>query len=315
VYWDWARGDTFGLMRRDGSFKPALNVLSGIAGFARQAQPFAREAEPPEIAIILPQSAQLSAWNALALEAQHKCVRALYYYARQAAYAVGEYQLSLLGNPKLIIVPAPFAFRQDAWETLMSKVRAGATLLISGRIDADEHFRSVPTRTAAWAPDYRSAPLTTRENIINWPGGSVLLSYGGEKITYAERGQLPGGAYLEARLGQGRILYSALPLELADQLDSIGQLYRYAAGIAGVSPAYRTEITDPGILICPTRLPDATLYVVLSESSNTERVTFEDEASHKRIETKLDAGRAALLLITHAGDTAASYLPGDSDGR
>jgi hypothetical protein len=310
VYWDWARGDTFGLMRRDGSFKPALAVLSGIAGFARQAQPFAREAERPEIAIVLPQSAQLSAWNALALEAQQKCVRALYYYARQSAYTVGEYQLSLLGDPKLIVVPAPFAFRQDAWETLMSKVRAGATLLISGRVDADEHFRSVPSRTAGWAPGYRFAPLTARENVLNFPGSNVPLSYSGEKTTYAERGVLPVGDYLETRVGQGRILYSALPLELADQLDSIGRIYRYAAGIAGVSPAYKTEITDPGILICPTRLPDATLYVVLSESSASETVAFEDEASHKQIQAKLDPGRAALFLITHSGDIAASYPAG-----
>jgi hypothetical protein len=315
LYWDWARGDTFGLKRRDGSFKPALGIVTGIARFARQAQPFAREAERPEIALVLPQSAQLSAWNSLALEAQQKCIRALYYYARQSAYAVGEYQLSLAGNPKLIIVPAPFALRQDAWETLMSKVRAGATLLLSGRIDEDEHFRSVPSRTADWAPDYRSTPLTTRENVLNLPGGAVRLSYSGEKTTYAERGLLPGGAYLEARLGQGRILYSALPLELADQLDSIGKVYRYAAGIAGVSPAYKTEIADPGILICPTRLADATLYVVLSESSATEKVAFEDEASHKQIETKLEPGRAALLLITHSGETAASYTPGDFNGR
>lgn len=30
----------------------------------------------------------------------------------------------------------------------------------------------------------------------------------------------------------------------------------------------------------------------------------------KQIETKLDPGRAALLLITHSGDTAASYSAG-----
>ncbi len=192
----------------------------------------------------------------------------------------------------------------------MSKVRAGATLLISGRVDADEHFRSVPSRTAGWAPGYRFAPLTARENVLNFPGSNVPLSYSGEKTTYAERGVLPVGDYLETRVGQGRILYSALPLELADQLDSIGRIYRYAAGIAGVSPAYKTEITDPGILICPTRLPDATLYVVLSESSASETVAFEDEASHKQIQAKLDPGRAALFLITHSGDIAASYPAG-----
>jgi hypothetical protein len=235
-------------------------------------------------------------------------VRALYQYARQTAFAVGEYQLALMGDPKLIIVPAPEALRQEAWDTLMSKVRQGATLLISGRIDADEHFRSVPSRTEGWTVRYKPGLLTTRENTISWPGGSVRLSYSGEKTTYAERGILAGGAeYLETTIGYGRLLYFPLPLELADELDAIGQVYRYAIDKAGIAPVYKAGTTDPGILICPTRLPEATLYVLTSESSATPKVAFEDEASKREIEATLDPGRAALLLVTRDGRIAASY--------
>lgn len=49
---------------------------------------------------MLPQSLQLSVWNRFALEAQQNCVRALYHFARADAYAVGEYQIELLGNPR-----------------------------------------------------------------------------------------------------------------------------------------------------------------------------------------------------------------------
>jgi hypothetical protein len=150
--------------------------------------------------------------------------------------------------------------------------------------------------------------LTARENVISWPGGSVPLSYSGEKTTYAERGILDGGAgFTEIPIGGGRLLYFALPLELADQLDSIGQVYRYAIGRARIAPVYKTDLTDPGILICPTRLPEATLYVLTSESSAAAKVAFEDEASGKKIETLLEPGRAALALITHDGKIAASY--------
>jgi len=308
VQWGWSRDDTYGLLRRDGSFKPWIDALAGIAAFARTAQPYATEARRPEIAIVLPQSAQLSVWNSWAIEAQQKSVRALYQYARQAAYAVGEYQLSLLGDPKLIILPAPWILRQDAWETLMTKVRAGATLLISGRIDADEHFQSIIARTKDWAPAYHSGPLTTRENVVSWPGGSAPLSYSGDKTTYAERGVLEGGATsLETQVGAGRLLYFALPLEFADQLDSIGVVYRYAINQAGIPPIYRTEIPDPGILICPTQLPDATLYVLTSESSASAKVAFQDEASQTAFAIGLAPGRAALVLITHAGKIAALY--------
>lgn len=306
--WGWSRDDTFGLVRRDGSFKPWMEVLSGIAQFARAAQPFATEAQRPEIAIVLPQSLQLSVENSWAIEAQQKSVRALYQYARQTAFAVGEYQLALMGDPKLIIVPAPEALRQEAWDTLMSKARQGATLLISGRIDADEHFRSVPSRTASWGTRYSPGLLTTRENSISWPGGSARLSYSGEKTSYLERGILAGGAeYLETTIGSGRLLYFPLPLELAEELDAIGQVYRYAIDKAGIAPVYKTGTTDPGILICPTRLADATLYVLTSESSAAAKVAFEDEASKREIEAALDPGRAALLLVTRDGRIAASY--------
>jgi hypothetical protein len=308
VEWDWSRGDTFGLLRRDGSFKPWLNVLSGIAGFARAAQPFATEAEQAEIAIVLPQSLQLSVWNSWAVEAQQKSVRALYQYARQSAYAVGEHQLALLGSPKLIIVPAPWILRQEAWNRLMEMARGGATVLLSGRIDADEHFWSIPSRTANWMPRYQPGLLTTRENVLQWPGGSAPLSYSGEKTTYAGRGALDNGAdFAEVPIGGGRLLYFTWPLELADQLGSIGQVYRYAIGRAGIAPVYKTDVTDPGILICPTRLPNATLYVITSESSKTTKVAFEDAASGQKIETMLEPGRAALALVTRDGKIAASY--------
>ncbi len=308
VQWGWARDDTYGLLRRDGSFKPWIDVLAGMAAFAHAAEPYATEAQRPEIAIVLPQSLQLSVENSWAIEAQQKSVRALYQYARQAAYAVGEYQLGLIGDPKLIIVPAPWAMAQQAWDTLMSKARQGATLLISGRIDADEHFRTVSARTEGWPLPYQPGLLTARENAVTWPGGSIHLSYSADKTTYAERGVLGGGAqYLEMPMGKGRLLYFALPLELADELDSIGEVYRYAIQNAGVTPIFTTEITDPGILICPTRLPDATLYVLTSESSASTKVAFTDQASGQRIEASLDAGRAALLLVTRDGRIAASY--------
>ena len=312
VHWGWERGDDFGIMRRDGSFKPWIDVLSGIAAFARSAQPFATEARRPEIAIVLPQSLQLSVWNNWAIEAQQKAVRALYRYARQSAYAVGEFQLDQMGNPKLIIVPSPWIFRQDAWDKLMAKVRAGATLLISGRIDADEHFWAVPSRTAGWAHNYSPGLLATRENVVTWAGESARLSYGGDKTTYAERGVLADASnFIETQIGAGRLIYCAFPLELNDNLDSIGRVYRHAIDEAGIAATYHANTDDPGILISPTQLPDATLYVIASESSNPARMTLRDQASGAVFDLELEPGHAALAAVGHNGRVSASYNWGD----
>ena len=307
LQWDWSAEDTFGIKRGDGSNKLWLDVLAGIGDFTRKATPNIKEARPPEVAVVLPQSLQLSVFNSTALEAQQKCVRALYHYARASAYVVGEYQIELLGNPKLIILPSPWVLSQKAWEAVLANVRAGATLLVSGRFDADEHFHST-TRQHDVGLDYQVGPLATRENLVQWPGGQAWLSYSGEKTTHIERAFLASGqTFAEKPLGRGVILYFALPLELNDNLKAVGDIYRFALDRAKVASAYTTEIQDPGVLICPTQLEDATLYVLTSESSSIGPVVFRDTASGKSLGFRLDPGRAALLLLSRKGEILASY--------
>jgi hypothetical protein len=244
---------------------------------------------------------------------QQKAVRALYHYARSTAFAVGEYQLSQMPDAKLIIVPAPWVLNQKAWGLLMGNVRAGATLLISGRVDADEHWVAVPERMQEWlVPSgnvkYAPADLTTREVDVEWPGGIAHLSYSEDKTTYAQRGVLGNGqTFDDISLGKGHIFYFAVPLELSDQLDEIGRTYKYAMKRAGVSSPYETSCEDPGILICPTQLPEATLYVLTSESSDTDTVEFRDKLSGKDLQVRLAAGRAALMLVGKDGRIIASY--------
>jgi hypothetical protein len=308
LHWDWTRSDDFGLLRRDGSHKLWMEALAGIAAFARAAQPYATAALLPDVAIVLPQSLQLSAYGSWAVAAQQHAVRALYHYARSSAFAVGEHQLATMPDAKLIILPAPWVVEHDAWDALMARVRGGATLLVSGRIDADEHWLPVPERTKGWPLEYSHGALTTREATVTWPGGTVPLTYSGDRTTYAERGLLAGGqTFADIPLGKGRILYAALPLELADQMDNVGRIYAYALKRAGVRQAYETSCDDPGILIAPTCLRDATLYVLTSESAAVSRVTFRDRLSGEDLRVPLSPGRAALLLVTRDGKVAASY--------
>jgi hypothetical protein len=98
----------------------------------------------------------------------------------------------------------------------------------------------------------------------------------------------------------------AWPLELNDDLKAIGEIYRYVLGVAKVAPVYTTDLPDPGILICPTQMEKATLYVLTSESSSANAF-FRDAASGKEFAGKLEPGRAALLLVGVKGEVLASY--------
>ena len=307
LQWDWAKGDTYGIKRGDGSRKLWQDVLSGMARFALKAAPHVAQAGKPEVAIVLPQSLQLSVFNRYALEAQQKCVRALYHYARATAYVAGEYQIDLLGDPKLIILPSPWVLTQQAWESILAKVRSGTVLLVSGRFDADEHFHATQRQKEAGL-DYVPGLLATQNALVEWPGGRAFLSYGGEKCTFLERGFLPEDrTFTEVKVGQGRILYISLPIELNDNLKAVGDIYRMALSQAGVTPAYTTSIEDPGILICPTDVGSATLYVLTSESASPQEISFKDGASGKNLSGRLDPGRAALILVGKSGEVLADY--------
>jgi hypothetical protein len=306
MQWDWAREVDFGMQRSDGSAKVWEPMMRGVGDFAQRAAPYATDFIKPDIAFILPQSLQLSVFNSLAIEAQQNAVRALYYYARGEAYAVGEYQMESLGSPKLIILPSPSTLTEDAWQAIVARVRAGAVLLVSGPFDGDAHFH--PTgRQDQVGLAYTDVPLTLRSNAFKWPGGEAELTFGGNKTTILSRAQMTGDQdWAERPLGKGKILFAALPLELNQNLQAVGDVYRYAMKVANVSPAYTTTSTNAGILICPTRLPKATLYVLTSES-NRKAIEFRDVRSGKKISGQLENGRAALLLIDDQGKVIATY--------
>jgi len=306
LQWAWDHQIDFGMQRSDGSAKEWESMMRSLGEFARAAAPFADALIEPDVALVLPQSYQLSVSSDLGLEAQQTAVRALYNYAQSEAYAVGEYQSQLLGSPRLILLPSPFGLTDESWQAIEQRVRAGAVLLVTGPFDQDAHFRSTGRQDSLGLP-YTTAPLTVRENAFDFPGGEEALEYAGMKTTVLSRAILPDGKdWAEKPLGKGRILFSALPLELNGNLRAVADVYGYALKVANIAPVYSTTLKDPGILICPTRFPKATLYVLTSESNRSE-VSFVDLRSGRKFVGMLPSGRAALLLVGTDGKLLASY--------
>jgi Beta-galactosidase len=306
MQWDWAREVDFGMQRSDGSAKLWENMMRDLGKFAREAAPFAEGLIEPDVAIVLPQSYQMSVSNLLARQAQQTAVRALYNYAHSQAYAVGEYQIQLLGSPKLILLPSAYGLSEAAWQGIEERVRAGAVLLVTGPFGEDEHFHATGRQDAAGLP-YTLAPLTQRENLLHFPGGEEALTYSGMMTTTVGRAVLHDDEdWLDRLFGKGKILFATLPLELNDNVRSVADVYRYALKAAHVPPVYSTTNKDPGILICPTRFPRATLYVLVSESNQGE-VSFQDLRSGKEFSGTLPSGRAALLLVGLDGKLLATY--------
>jgi hypothetical protein len=306
MQWDWAREPDFGIERSDGSAKLWENRMRRMGEFAKQAEPYATGLIPPQVAIVLPQPLQLSVLNHEALQAQQTAVRVLYQYDRAEAYAVGSYQTDTLGTPRLILLPSAYGLNAKAWSDIETRVRAGAVLLISGPFSEDAHLQETD-RAGELGLDTQIVPLQLRNDMLHSPAGDLPLEYPGMETTRLDRAILPDGKdWAEVSLGAGRILFSTYPLELNTNLQSVSAVYAYALKLAHVDPVYTTPLNNLGILICPTVLPHATLYVLTSETA-TSPVSFTDVRSGKTFAGTLQAGHAALLLVGEHGDLLTSY--------
>ena len=306
MQWDWAREVDFGMQRSDGSAKVWEQMMRGFGDFARKAAPYATGIQPPDVAIVLPQSLQFSTRNAQALQAQQTAVRVLFQQNRMEAYAVGENEMETLGRPKLILLPSAYGLSDAAWSAIEARVREGATLLATGPFSEDEHLHPT-SRMQRLGISGTTAPLQLRDVTLHTAFGELPLRFEGLSTTMLDRFRGSDGKdFVELPLGRRRILFSAFPLELNSNVETIEQVYKYALKLAKVQPTYSTTVTNAGILICPTRMPHATLYVLTSETDDSP-VSFTDKRSGKLFSGRLEAGRAALLLVSERGELLTSY--------
>ena len=251
MQWDWDREVDFGMQRSDGSAKVWEGMMQDLGSFAKNAAPSATGFILPQIAIVLPQSLQLSVHNTQALSAQQTAVRVLFQRNRVEAYAVGEYQTDTLGTPKLIIVPSAYGLNAKAWTDIETQVRNGAVLLISGPFAGDEHLHETGRAQALGLP-VELTELLLRDNTLDLPSGKFPLVYEGLRTTMLDKDTLPDGkTWTELPLGRGKVLFSAFPLELNSNEEAVAAAYDLALRAARIQRTYTTTVQEPGILICP----------------------------------------------------------------
>jgi len=87
-----------------------------------------------------------------------------------------------------------------------------------------------------------------------------------------------GETFAEISYRKGRIYWAAFPVELAEDTAPAAELYRYVTQRVGLSPDFELQSPLPsGVLIYPTILDDAVMYVVTSENAAPAQITLRDK--------------------------------------
>lgn len=297
-----------GAVRPDGTEKPEAEVLTAYAAFVAKSPQSFTHIEPPAVTIVTSNALQYSNMNSLAIDTQKRALRALCYYDHTAARMLAANRLSELGQPKLVILPAPQALTDAAWQQLLAYVNNGGTLLVSGPVSRDEHWQFVD-RLAPLDIKAQILPLTVRQSELRLNGQSpVQISFPTlvqqdpiEVLHFADDKSVE-----TVQHGRGKILWAADPLEFAEDYDPTASLYRYALQDVGIEPSFDGTLS-PGVLAFPTVLDDAVLYSFSNESLDNQPVNIRDAVTGAHLRFTLSSQRGAMILLSRKGAVLASY--------
>jgi hypothetical protein len=305
------REATIGAVRADGTEKPEAAALRQLGKFATAAGPHLQGAVPPLVTIVTSQTLQFSPLQKLALEAQQKSVRAMNVNCGVAANIITEnnFPHDLLKNPrpKLVILPSPQALSDGAWAALLQYVNGGGTLLVTGSVERDAHWR-VTHRFAQLGAEAVPQPILAHDADQQLGSATAHLAFSADAQSAVERLQFSDGKdFRILQHGAGRIFVTSNPVELAEGDSAATQLYDWALKQAGVRPEFEGNV-PAGVMVRPVEFADSVLYLIVSETAGDAHLNLRDRTSHGKIEMDLPSGAADLLLFNKKDGAIISRL-------
>lgn len=287
--------NAIGFHRVAGSAKPELEPFRRFAKFYAKNSESMRKRELEEVLMVIPHS-QMFTPRSFATEITRKCVRALYYYCRTPVRAVSEYGLDdSVVEAKMIVVPSPGILTQQCWDWLLRRAEKGSTVVISGVIDEDEHMLPVNrSKKFGWTP--MKGPIAESESIMIGTR-SVMVRFESEKMQRVEKAVAGVSRVLVTRHGKGKFVWSPLPIEIGEGIDSTVAFYRYALAQARVLPTFRVVPDNAGVLVAPSVFEEQVIYTLVSETDRDVSMRLFHKESGTSIPVVVKAGRTVIVVL------------------
>jgi len=294
-----------GLLRAAGSAKPELAAFAAVARLVRAYAPLFAGAVDEEVVVVVPHS-QVFSVRDLATAATQRAVRTLEYDLRVPVRLAAESGLRELGAlPLLVVVPSPRALAESSWNDLLGLAGRGATVLLTGPFDRDEVER--PTHRVAGLGLVAAVQPVAQQESVEVAGKVTAAAFRGSRIERVEKAVLPddnGVAPLrEVAIGDGRVLWCPLPVELAEGPEATVAVYAAALARAGAEPPLDVRGGPPDVLIRAVLLADAALVALVNESDGERTISFRLRTALHGVSLTLPPRRSMLALVSRSDGT------------
>ena len=140
----------------------------------------------------------------------------------------------------------------------------------------------------------------------------MRLHFGETKTEWVEKAVIEGypPQVMALKHGRGQLLFSPLPLELADDVEPLAELYETAIVESGVERPFDREPRPSGVLAIPLCFESVVLYALVSQTDTACRVTLRHGPDRVAIPVDVPAQRAVLLLVERGtGKVLDHYRP------
>lgn len=322
-YMDNANESHIGALRADGTEKPEADVSYEFGRFMGEVRDLFQGRELEDIVAIFPYSNDFSN-RKLAFDGTTKLTRVLSYQLNMPFRAVSEYHLDVLEEQpaKLLILPSAHNIDEQAWAKLVDIVkRTGATLLVTGPISIDAYWRISPRLTDELGTGELSN--VRREELLDLEGALLPVSFGHRRIAEVMKEVRNGGSAASSGqssigdpvrdmpLGNGRLIWSPLPIELNERTDTMAELYRYAIAAAGCDSGLDWKLGGDiaGVYGRKLRFKDGFLYVFVSEFAWNVNVEVQDTDTGTTYAFTLEKERSVLFAADGEGRLISVYRP------
>ncbi|BBH21945.1 hypothetical protein Back11_32900 [Paenibacillus baekrokdamisoli] len=322
-YMDNANESHIGALRADGTEKPEADVSYDFGQFMGEIRDLFQGRELEDIAAIFPYSNDFSN-RKLAFEATTRLTRVLAYELNMPFRGASEYHLDELeANPaKLILLPSAHNIDDAAWAKLIHIVsQTGATLLATGPIGIDAYWRETDRLTDVLG----EAKLhnVRREEILDLQGKAIPVSFGHRRIAEVSKevragsqgldrnSSMIGDSVIDIPVGQGRLIWSPIPIELNERSESVAELYRYAIEAAGCDSGLEwiQGGDTAGVYGRKLRYKEGFLYIFVSEFAWNVNIEVMDKHTKKSYAFVLEKERSVLFAADARGQLLSIYRP------
>lgn len=301
-----------GAIRADGTEKPETDVSYDFGAFMEKIRDLFHNRELEDVAVIFPYSNDFSN-RSLAYEVTTKLTRTLAYEMNVPFRGIGEYQLDVLEQeaPKLLIVPSPHNFDNRAFDKVLEIVeKKGITVLFTGPIHLDEYWHET-NRAEKLLGDVASSNVK-REDLLIIEGESFPVSFGGERIADTFKGvTAENNCEMQViKWGNGKVIWSPLPVELNQRSEPIKALYNYGLTAADVKPHLKWIQGDyPGIYGRKLTFSEGHLFIFVSEFDLDTKIEVQDPITKVTYQFTIAPGRAVMYATDLVGKVSATYRP------